>query len=257
MSAPAVGAVASVNSWCKESNVGVVRIGIAFRVPDAMVRVTCSIRIVSASGNIRNVNLIEIYIFNISGGEYNTDAGRYPNHGIWNPEGNTDPDNAYLTYFAPTIDGTNGADSWGGHAFGRARIGALTTDTTKNLTHSTPPYYQYLPDAYDVSKDGIIIAVDANQDWTTGTVAYQGTLIIYRGEWDEGIDDFVFERSLYDFPTNAENDRPTHVKFAFGPDGQTGWIVVITDNSSGYTAYRFKVLLPGTYQNNRRRSELE
>ncbi len=187
---------------------------------------------ISTDGGMNWSNQNEIYISNISGGEYNTDAARYPNHGIWNPEGNTDPDNAYITYYAPTIDGTNGADSWGGHAFGRAKIGALTTDTTKNLTHSTPPYYQYLPDAYDVSKDGIIIAVDANQDWTTGTVAYQGSLIIYRGEWDEGIEDFVFERSLYDFPTNAENDRPTHVKFAFGPDGQTGWIVVITDNAS-------------------------
>lgn len=187
---------------------------------------------ISIDGGMTWSNQNEIYTSTISGGTYNTDAARYPNHGIWNPEGNTDPNNAYVTFFAPTIDGTNGADSWGGHAIGRARIGALTTDTTKNLTHSTPPYYQYLPDAYDVSKDGIIIAVDANQDWTTGTVSYQGSLIVYRGVWDEGIEDFVFERSLLDFPTNAENDRPTHVKFAFGPDGQTGWIGVITDNAT-------------------------
>ena len=187
---------------------------------------------ISTDGGMNWSNQNEIYISNISGGEYNTDAARYPNHGIWNPAGNTDPDNAYVTYFAPCIDGSNGADSWGGHAIGRARIGDLTNDTTKNLTHSAPPYYQYLPDAYDVSKDGIIIAVDANQDWTTGTVAYQGSLIVYRGVWDEGIEDFVFERSLLDFPTNVENDRPVHVKFAFGPDGQTGWICVITDNAS-------------------------
>ncbi|NTW26306.1 MAG: T9SS type A sorting domain-containing protein, partial [Lentimicrobium sp.] len=186
---------------------------------------------ISTDGGMTWSNQNEIYTSTISGGTYNTDAARYPNHGIWNPEGNTDPDNAFVTYFAPCIDGSNGADSWGGHAIGRARIGALTTDTTKTLTHSTPPFYQYLPDAYDVSKDGIIVAVDANQDWTTGTVAYQGSLIVYRGEWDEGIGDFVFERSLLDFPTNAENDRPTHVKFAFGPDGQTGWIGIVTDNT--------------------------
>jgi len=199
---------------------------------------------ISTDGGMTWTNMNEIYISNISGGTYNTDAARYPNHGIWNPEGNTEPDNAYVTFFAPTIDGSNGADSWGGHAIGRARIGALTTDTTKNLTHSTPPYYQYIPDAYDVSKDGIIIAVDANQDWTTGTVAYQGSLIVYRGEWDEGIEDFVFERTLLDFPTNAENDRPVHIKFAFGPDGKTGWIGIVTDNASVAPLYDLRYYYP-------------
>jgi hypothetical protein len=174
-------------------------------------------------------NMNEIYTSTVSGGTYNTDAARYPNHGIWNPAGNTDPANAYVTYFAPTLDGTNGSGSWGGHAYGRARIGALTTDTTKNLQGSASPYFQYTPDAYDVSKDGIIICVDANQDWTSGSVVYQNSLIVYRGVWDEGVEDFVFDRSLLDFPT-VDGSRPVHVKFAFGPDGQTGFIGIITDN---------------------------
>jgi hypothetical protein len=204
---------------------------------------------ISTDGGMTFTVMNEIYTSTISGGTYNLDAARYPNNGIWNPEGNTDPNNAYVTYYAPTIDGSNGADSWGGHAFGRARIGDLT-DTTKNLTSSTPPFYQYLPDAYDVSKDGIIIAVDANQDWTSGTLVYMGSLIVYRGVWDEGVEDFVFERSLLDFPTNAENDRPAHVKFAFGPDGQTGYICVITDNASvaplGDLRFYYPVLIKTT-----------
>ncbi len=199
---------------------------------------------VSFDGGMTWTNQIECYVAtNNAGGTYYTDAARYPNHGIWNPEGNTDPENAYLTYFAATIDGSNGADSWGGHAFGRARFGDQA-DTTKNLSHSSPPFYQYIPDAYDVSKDGIIIAVDANQDWTTGTMSYMGSLIIYRGVWDEGVGDFVFERTLLDFPTNAENDRPTHIKFAFGPDGQTGWIGIVTDNQSVTPLYAERYFYP-------------
>jgi hypothetical protein len=199
---------------------------------------------VSFDGGMSWTNQVECYVAtNNSGGTYYTDAGRYPNHGIWNPPGNTDPANAYLTYYAACLDGSNGADSWGGHAFGRARFGDIG-DTTKNLTHSSPPFYQYLPDAYDVSKDGVIIAVDANQDWTTGTVAYQGSLIVYRGVWDEGVGDFIFERSLLDFPTNAENDRPVHVKFAFGPDGKTGWIAVVTDNASITPLYDLRYYYP-------------
>ncbi len=186
---------------------------------------------VSTNGGLTWSNMNEIYTSTISGGSYNTDAARYPNHGIYNPAGNTDPDNAYITFFAPTLDGTNAADSWGGYGYGRAAINAYT-DTTKNLSHSAPPYYQYIPDAYDVSEDGFAIAVDVNQNWTTGTVVYQGSLLVSHGVWDTDVEDFIFTRSLIDFPTNAENDRPTHVSVAFGPDGETCWIAVISDNET-------------------------
>ncbi len=185
---------------------------------------------VSFDGGMTWTNMVECYVSNISGGTYNIDAGRYPNHGIYNPPGNTDPNSAYLTYFAPILDGSNAGDSWGGYAYGRANFGDIT-DTTENLSHSAAPYYQYIPDAYDVANaTGIAIAVDPNQDWGSGSLVYQGSLIVTRGVWDDGAEDFVFERSLIDFPTNAENDRPTHVKFGWAPDGMTGWIVVITDN---------------------------
>ncbi len=187
---------------------------------------------VSFDGGMTWTNQVECYrAVNNAGGTYYTDAGRYPNHGIYNPTGNTDPNNAYLTYFVPTLDGSNSADSWGGYGYGRASFGDVN-DTIRHLDTSVPPYYLYIPDAYDVSSEGIAVTVDVNQDWSTGTVNYQGSLIVSRGEWDEGLGDFVYEKSMIDFPTNAENDRPVHVKFAFGPDGLTGWIVVITDNAS-------------------------
>jgi len=187
---------------------------------------------VSFDGGMTWTNQIECYVAtNTGGGTYFLDAGRYPNHGIYNPMGNTDPNEAYLTYFVPVLDGTNSADAWGGYGFGRAKFGDIN-DTLKHLDTSVPPYYLYIPDAYDVSNDGVVICIDVNQDWTTGTVAYQGTLIVNRGVWDDGIEDFIYEKSLIDFPTNAENDRVTHVKFAFGPDGQTGWIAILTDNQS-------------------------
>jgi hypothetical protein len=186
---------------------------------------------VSTNGGLTFTNMHEIYTSTVSGGTYNTDAARYPNHGIYNPEGNTNPSNAYITIFAPNLDGSNAADSWGGYSYGRAKINSYT-DTTKHLISSNDPYFQYIPDAYDVSQDGIAIAVDANQDWTTGSVVYLGSLLVSHGVWDEDEEDFIFTRSLIDFPTNAENDRPSHVSFAFGPDGQTGWIAVISDNES-------------------------
>jgi hypothetical protein len=204
---------------------------------------------VSTDGGVTWTNMNEIYTSTISGGTYNTDAARYPNHGIYNPSGNTDPNNAYITYFAPTLDGTNAADSWGGYAVGRAKINDWA-DTNRTLEHTVPPYYLYIPEAYDVTSEGTAICVDVNQDWSTGTVAYQGTLIVNRGVWDEGVGDFVWEKSLIDFPTNAENDRPVFVQFAFGPDGQTGWICIITDNASiaplGDLRFYYPVLIKTT-----------
>ncbi len=200
---------------------------------------------VSFDGGMTWTNMIECYkATNNAGGTYFTDAGRYPNHGIYNPAGNTDPNNAYLTYFAPVLDGSNSADAWGGYGYGRAKFGDLS-DTIKHLDTSVPPYYLYIPDGYDVaSETGIAITVDVNQDWSTGTVAYQGSLIVSRGVWDDGLQDFVYERSLIDFPTNAENDRPTHVKFAWAPDGLTGWIGIITDNQSVTPLYAERYFYP-------------
>nr|NQU90470.1 hypothetical protein [Bacteroidota bacterium] len=45
---------------------------------------------------------------------------RYPQGMLYNPEGNTDPNNAYFNYFAPTLDNSNpaGANTWGGYCWG-------------------------------------------------------------------------------------------------------------------------------------------
>jgi hypothetical protein len=188
---------------------------------------------ISTDGGINFTNMVECYTAALPGGQYYLDAARYPNFGIFNPEGNMDPNNAYVTYFAPILDNsnTNSEPGWGGYAHGRARIGDVA-DTIRHLTASTPPFYQYTPNAYDVSDAGICIGVDANVDWTGASAVYQGNLIVTRGVWEEGIGDFVWDRSLIDFPTNATNDLPAHIKFAFGPDGQTGYIFVISDNQS-------------------------
>jgi hypothetical protein len=183
---------------------------------------------ISFDGGMTWTNMVEVYISNISGGTYNIDAARYPNHGVYNPMGNTDPDEAYITWFAPTLDASNG-DSWGGNTWGRAKIGDIE-DTTKHLASTDPPFFLYIPDAFDISQElGVVIAVDVNQDWSSGTVEYQGNLIVNRGEWNDGIMDFEYTKELLDCPT-LDNQRPTHAKFAFGPDGETGWICVISNS---------------------------
>ncbi len=89
---------------------------------------------VSVDGGLTWTNMIEMYVAeNNAGGEYYTDAARYPNHGVWNPEGNTDINNAWMNYFAPNLDGSNSTDSWGGgYSFGAVNMGDPSIKTKKS-----------------------------------------------------------------------------------------------------------------------------
>jgi len=122
-------------------------------------------------------NNIRIYESNVSGGQYNIDAARYPNSAIYNPVGNTDPANAWFAYFAPNLDGSNSPDSWGGYSFGVANL-VDHADTTKHLRSSHSDFWQYIPEAYTVTTLGEAWVVDPNYDWSSGSGVYQGNLII-------------------------------------------------------------------------------
>lgn len=187
---------------------------------------------VSTDGGQNWTNQIEIYIAeNNAGGTYFTDAARYPNHGVYNPAGNTDLNNAWLTFFAPNLDGSNAADSWGGYSYGVANIGDPTT-RTKNLQSSTATFKQYIPDAYEITNNGNVFVVDVNQDWASGTVVYLNNLIVNKGTWNESINDFEYTQELLDAYVDPAITRPAHVSVAFAADGQTGYISMIADNGT-------------------------
>ena len=187
---------------------------------------------ISTDGGATWTNMNECYVaVDNAGGDYYLDAARYPNHAIYNPTG--DIEDAYVVFFAPNLDQSNATDSWGGYSFGVANI-SDPSDTTGNYnrkaTHGN--YHQYIPDAYDMTATGQSVVVDVNQDWSSGSLEYQGSLIINRGLWDDDELDFVYEESLLDFEiiNEEEQARPAFAKVAFGPDGQTGYIMLIADN---------------------------
>ncbi|MCK9451570.1 MAG: T9SS type A sorting domain-containing protein [Bacteroidales bacterium] len=187
---------------------------------------------ISTDGGLTWTNMVEMYVAeNNAGGDYYTDAARYPYHGVWNPEGNTDINNVWMSFHAPNLDGSNSPDSWGGYSYGAVNLGDPTI-RTKNLQSSQPPVYQYIADASTMTKQGVAWVIDVNQDWSSGTVQYQGSLIINRGEFDDQVNDFVFEQELMDAPVDAATTRPAHTQVAFSEDGQTGYITFLGDNGT-------------------------
>ncbi|HZK07540.1 MAG TPA: T9SS type A sorting domain-containing protein [Bacteroidales bacterium] len=187
---------------------------------------------ISTDGGVTWTNMVEFYTAtNNAGGSYFTDAARYPNHGIFNPAGNTDPNNAYVSYLAPTLDGSNSSDSWGGYGWGRASIGDIT-DTTKHLETSKPAdnLFQYTPDGYTTTGNGHFWSSDLNQDWRSGAVVFLNEVIVNHGVWNESIMDFDYEQYTLECILEPGVTRPAQSKVEFSPDGQIGYYAVLADN---------------------------
>jgi len=185
---------------------------------------------ISTDAGLSWSNMNEIYLaLENSGGQWFADAARYPNHAIYNPPGNTDPNNAYMTFFVPTTRETNGT-TWGGYAYGRARIGD-NTDTTRHIEDSRPAddVMLYIPDGFTITRLGDAWVTDINQDWSTGTVVYLGQVYVRHGIWDEVEEDYFYDELFFDLST-IDDSRPTNTKVAFAPDGMTGWICALADN---------------------------
>ncbi|HRZ43304.1 MAG TPA: T9SS type A sorting domain-containing protein [Bacteroidales bacterium] len=144
---------------------------------------------------------------------------RYPQGLIYNPTGNTNPNNAYYFNFSATLDASNGG-SWGGVGYGTYKIdsssikqGSLTT--AGNIYHN-------VPSGLTVA-GGKIFGADAS--FPTGTfTSYNDTLNVYKGifntttqEFDLTVGQIPFYCSGADSLTTLEKEFPVDVKIAFNP----------------------------------------
>ncbi len=188
---------------------------------------------VSTDGGLTFTNDIEAY--DPRGPGYIFTAARFPQGGIINPTGNDDPDNAYYTYFCPTLDGSNG--QWGGFAYGSG----ILTDTipvaaTENNVQSGDDYWRFIPNAFTITHQGLAWYVDGSfkyNDTTNYDYDYTGKLILGKGEIIDG--EIEYEESLLDFL--APNDIANDVKIAFAPDGLTGYICILSNSQSDPIPY--------------------
>jgi len=196
---------------------------------------------ISFDGGLTWTNQIEVYVATEnSGGTYFTDAARYPNHGVYNPT--DDIADAAVVFFAPNLDGSNSDDpssGWGGYSYGTADISDPSV-TTKNLLSTHDDYYQYIPEGYDLTSQGLSICVDKNVDWTSGSAEYQGSMITTQGYWDEDAADFVYTQSMLDL----DIDYPWFHQVAFAPDGMTGYIVALGNNGETWSVAGMPSIYP-------------
>ncbi len=150
---------------------------------------------------------------------------RYANHGIYNPPGNLDPDEAYVSYFALSYD-----ELMIQYLHGRAKIGDQS-DTTSNLISpvAADSLFFSMPKGFVITQTGEIWVTDVSME--CGSMQYLNKIIVSHGVWNESINDFEYEITSLQLNT-VDNQWPADTKVAFSPDGQTGWIAALTDDGS-------------------------
>ncbi len=189
----------------------------------------------------------QIYAATLPGGEYYADAARYPAGGIYAPFGSTTLSDAYAVYFAPNL--SNGGN-WGGYSYGRTNL-ANQADSTKHLYWYTPPVYTYIPDGFTITQNGIALASDIEQEWSgTSFVGYTGNLLVDRGVWNDGTKDFDYELNMAVPCPTTDNQRPSTSRVAATPDGQTVWMVTISNNGEPVQIGPMKNFYPILFQSN-------
>jgi len=161
-----------------------------------------------------------------NGGDYYLDANRYPQAVLYNPAGNTNPDNTYIHFFCPNL--SNVAYTWGGYTYGVCNW-ADQADSTKHLDWYASPPYQYIPDGMMLTHSGVSIVSDLDRNWESGSGVYMGDIIMNRGVWNDTEKDFVYDQFVVPLPT-LDDMWPANNRIAASPDGNDMWMVTLANN---------------------------
>ncbi len=173
-------------------------------------------------------NNIQVYEPLGPGGQYPLAAGRYPQGAIYNPPGNTNPDNAWYAYFIPTIIDENGI--WGGYAHGTNNLTTVDPPApTQTNLNSGGDIWRLIPDAYTVTQEGFAWCADGSFDGANN-FAYLGNYIFNKGTFNTDINDYEYDEWL--MPILAADDGINDSKIAFDPTGQMGYVCVMSESPS-------------------------
>ncbi len=154
---------------------------------------------------------------------------RYPQGVIYNPTGNTNPDNAYAVHASATLDGSAFDGSWGGLGYGTYIIdssaapkqGSLTSGGNVNIS---------VPDAMTINGDEVFLVNDVYR------TDFMDSLHLIKGTWNATNNEFDFNISFIDFQTadaaqlsDGTKPYPADIKIAFSPtNSQVGYISTIS-----------------------------
>ncbi|MDP2423454.1 MAG: T9SS type A sorting domain-containing protein [Bacteroidales bacterium] len=158
---------------------------------------------------------------------------RYPQGVIYNPTGNTVPTNAFVSYFAPILDGSNGTPaSWGGYGAGTRKIAELTGPAQQSWP-TVGAFRQNVPSAMTINPvNGDIWVYEPSLIGGIGS-GYTDSLLITKGVFSQATSNYTYTQSLMYAPRGVGGTAsPADERIAFAPDGLTGYMSLLWDNGS-------------------------
>ncbi len=159
---------------------------------------------------------------------------RYPQGGIYNPIGNTNPDSAYLAYFAPTLNGSNVTGSWGGQILGSIQLSGNHRDTIEMTSDaSTNTFFQVADDFTVVSDSGTVFGLNTMDDGRGAAIQLLDTFLISKGRFNPNTKKFDYNHTKLGWPFIADTAGTTgnavfaDARIAFSPDGSVGYLTAL------------------------------
>lgn len=161
-------------------------------------------------------------------------GNRYPNLTIWNPDGNTDPNNAFLVGHGPALSDVTG--TWGNTFEVSARLDG--SDVSENYVDLTGGDLQSFHPYGLVSANGSVWSLSTS--YNTGTDVLADTMVyrdfyLNRGTFNDQTNSFdwvtqeIWSPNWYrtDITGNGAADNyASNWGVNFSPDGQTGYAVI-------------------------------
>lgn len=159
-----------------------------------------------------------------------TKQARYPDIALYNPAGNTNPANAYLTYLAPTINSSGG---WSGVVSGVQKLNG--TGTTEAYTQPGPA--NQILGSLVKGAPGVFWAADLAYNGSQIT----GGILVYKGTWNGSTVNWSLNQQFNPSYNLSMSGNPFlgEVSIAFDPSGMKGWLCATAHLSSAGSYYRY------------------
>ena len=161
--------------------------------------------------------------------------GRFPSGAVYNPSGNTDPNNAHIAYTGVWNTDLGAVTQWYGQTWG---TGHLDGSAAHEHWDRLPGTAHWGEDIF-VTKQGVAWKVAEVGD-TTDVFGFADSLAIYKGTWNGS--EFIYNYYPVYYKTNSLLEGIIDVNIAFGDDGMTGYIAIISNQDEGNIHYLDTIL---------------
>ncbi len=149
---------------------------------------------------------------------------RYPQGGQYNPPGNTDPANSYVSSYGPSTDGTN----WTAHYKGSSQVGT-TTQVQATFDFATSGLNSVVP-------QGGCVVKNTGDVWWSGRgddgsqLVYNDTVVLSHGVWNATNHeyDYTFDKIYVPVMTDIDGAKMwNNCAVIFNDNGDIGYIVTL------------------------------